>query len=596
MQQDASGNQSLVAAANGFVTERNAKAFTSAGDGNWNSLATWTDGADYPRLSADTATISAGNEVTIPTGLTVAVGAIALNAGTNTTTNRTKLINAGTLNLGAALSLPTISTLALSAGGMLDLMSFTITAAATDVNYDFAGSSGSHVTVRSTGGRGAFAITGTSVVVATWDYVDVSGLADSSFARSHTSAVMQHYDHCTFTDMENVIIDATTTSVNAGFEFTNNDIRSPHTPSGTDYQPQIVGGGQALGTRVRKFSDNTFSSSSTLGKFSITGIPALTEFTRNVVNRYQMNIPNAGAGVQTLTGNFWSNTSGDDGAFALGGDVWQTRTGEYFYYEGGNHVFQNTTSAVIATGCVFEVPQNTTYRGMNWFLPGAALSFTVQNNIWLGAGTPMSVLAALAPTIDFSNNTWYGDNFQTVSPNFGDFAIFETEQAAALSGTFNYYNNLAVVWNTNPGGAGAVTNPHISLRNAVGTQITSANFNGNAGYDNAGAYDVLAILGYWENRGGGQIVGLGINDITGDPLFLDKTRALATWDSSLGGPGTAAHAISEMLKLNGYGGTFNAAYGLAALLTYVKAGFQPTGLGLVLYNGTGVAGANIGFR
>lgn len=576
----------------GGAAERAPKAFVSAGDGNVNSIATWTDGVDYPRLPADTVTVAAGHEITVPSGFTWGVGAIALNAGLNTTTNRTKIKINGTLNMGGDLALATITSIEMGAGSIIDLKGFNVTQSATDVKTILAGNSGSHVTVRSTGGRGAWFPTSQNLTTATWDYVDCDGLAASNLGRAHGAAApTNHYDHCTFNDMSDWYIDRTNVSANAGIVFTNNDVRNAH--SANAIQAGIVLGGQALGSGTRVFTGNTFNGGSLLGSLLFSGVVSLT-FEDNIIVRHFINV--TGNNV-TLNRNMMYNITGEDTCFFASGSLIPAITGDYFYHEGGNHVFGSSNTTVSAIGNVFEVPQVITYAGMNWFLYStASVAITLQNNIWLGAGTPLSITGASAPTIDISGNTGYVNNFQTISPNFGDFGIFETEQVSALSGTFNYYNNLVVVPNTHPGGGAAVTNPHISLRNAVGSQVTSANFNGKAGYDNAGAYDAAVVVGYWENRGGGQIAGLGVNDVAADPLFVDKSRALATWDTSLGGAGTAAHAIAEMLKLNGYGGAFNSSYGLAALLTYVKAGFQPSGAGATAYNGTGLAGANIGFR
>jgi hypothetical protein len=67
----------------------------------------------------------------------------------------------------------------------------------------------------------------------------------------------------------------------------------------------------------------------------------------------------------------------------------------------------------------------------------------------------------------------------------------------------------------------------------------------------------------------------GANDVSGDPGFVDATRRLSTWDTSLGGLGTAANAIAELIKLNDDAG-YNTSYTVANAIAYVQAGFQPT--------------------
>lgn len=571
------------------------RAFTSAGDGLWSNPSTWSktvaaNGA-YPRYPDDTVTIAAGHEVTIPAGLCVRVGAIALAAGTNTSTDRTKIINGGIHELAGNCTFAGIGSYEMTAGAILDLRGFTLTSSTTDNKFIPTGTSGARCKVKSTGARGIVSFNSNSSVF-TADYTDFEGLGASFLGRSHGATPNgNHADHCTFSNMADWYFDSTNSVANASIAFTNNDIRN--VPSAAAIQCGITFGSQAIGSGSRVFTGNSFSGGSFLGKIVITNVATLT-FTDNIIDHCDV-LP---AIAITFANNFFSNTVGDDGAFEFGGSGITTWTNNYMYYVGGNHVFASQSNAVTATGNICEVPQDLTYRGANWFLYGAAsVAITLQNNIFLGAGTPLSLTAAAAPTIDFSNNTWYGNNFSTsVSSAFADFGMFETEQSAALSGTFNYYNNIVAVKDTSTIGGNAVINPHITLRNAVGSQITSANYNGKTGYASNGSYDAAASVGYWENRGAGQIAGLGANDVSADPLFADKAAALATWDASLGGPGTAANAITEMLRVNSYGAAFNSAYSITALLAYVKAGFQPSGAGATAYNGTGLAGANIGFR
>ena len=81
----------------------------------------------------------------------------------------------------------------------------------------------------------------------------------------------------------------------------------------------------------------------------------------------------------------------------------------------------------------------------------------------------------------------------------------------------------------------------------------------------------------------------GVNDVTGDPAFVAKTRNLAAWDLSLGGAGTIANAKAQLAKLNDT--DFNSAYSISALLTYVRGGFAPTN---AAYHNTAHDGTDIG--
>jgi hypothetical protein len=56
---------------------------------------------------------------------------------------------------------------------------------------------------------------------------------------------------------------------------------------------------------------------------------------------------------------------------------------------------------------------------------------------------------------------------------------------------------------------------------------------------------------------------------------VDVTRTMKTWDASLGGPGTYAHAIAELRKRNDESG-FDSRFTLANLRAYIEEGFRPT--------------------
>ncbi|MFM1848241.1 MAG: hypothetical protein RL417_1715 [Pseudomonadota bacterium] len=66
----------------------------------------------------------------------------------------------------------------------------------------------------------------------------------------------------------------------------------------------------------------------------------------------------------------------------------------------------------------------------------------------------------------------------------------------------------------------------------------------------------------------------GIHDVNVDPQFVDPARDIAAWDKSLGGPGTAAHAVGELAKRNDPSG-FNPNYTVERLRLYVREGFRP---------------------
>lgn len=82
----------------------------------------------------------------------------------------------------------------------------------------------------------------------------------------------------------------------------------------------------------------------------------------------------------------------------------------------------------------------------------------------------------------------------------------------------------------------------------------------------------------------------GANDLSVDPDFVDETRDLAAWDTSLSGAGTAASALAELRNRNDDSG-YDSNYTISALIDYVQAGFVPQATAL---NGAGYGGEDIG--
>lgn len=81
----------------------------------------------------------------------------------------------------------------------------------------------------------------------------------------------------------------------------------------------------------------------------------------------------------------------------------------------------------------------------------------------------------------------------------------------------------------------------------------------------------------------------GANDVSANPLFVDSTRSLRTWDTALGGAGTNANALAELALMNS--STWDSNYTPTALATWVTAGFVPTSASL---DGAGLAGVDCG--
>lgn len=108
-----------------------------------------------------------------------------------------------------------------------------------------------------------------------------------------------------------------------------------------------------------------------------------------------------------------------------------------------------------------------------------------------------------------------------------------------------------------------------------GTLVTDIVAGANADYN--GAFNVIAGVsgkGYHTPT----TVAPGAHDQTGNPDCIDPRRSFATWDATLGGPGTRAHAATEVMKQNDPTG-YNPAYNMPAYWTYKRTGFIPRASG-----------------
>ena len=193
---------------------------------------------------------------------------------------------------------------------------------------------------------------------------------------------------------------------------------------------------------------------------------------------------------------------------------------------------------------------------------GAAFTTTITNNLFLPnaagecSGTPFSALGDANTTIVFNHNTCcVGTQGCVVGETYGG-------HPGMLS---SFKSNI--FW-SNVSGTGYKLYDSGS-DDAVTDLVTSGNCNYNCGYNldttkGAKSYGAAASGADLEFSSGSP----GANDQDVNPQFVAGTRDLASWDAALGGAGTVAGALSGLQA-----GT--AGYTIAALLTWVKAGYSP---------------------
>jgi hypothetical protein len=579
-------------------------AFTSNCAGstcNWNSGASWAGGtgSNWPRFSSDTATISANDQVAIPSGVTVNIGSITFTAGTSGTTTVT--IN-GTLSLFGPMTLAASTALGGGPGGIFDLRGNNVTSPSSGtIQYNLAGNVGSHFVLRSTGAVGKLIYNFSSAVVSTWSYVDVTGLGDSVFGRGQSTAgSFQSYSHVTFTNCGAVSLEDTAVGANSGILVSHVDFRNPsaaNPSTANSYQPRINFGSTVLGSQQRTIEYTTWSEiSPTTTNYGVMQITAhgLT-LNNSVIADYQTYIAYAD---NTFENSFQIMNA--QPRFAVTGETPQILTSDYFYNNitvGGGHAFDTSNSTLVVTNSVFEGAEPVTDTTYKWFLDGGvgnSGNWTIHGNIFIGFGVAIdfytSAGGSQSPTVLFYNNTSFIDNKNQVESTPVAVGMRVDHPGTYLNGsTVQFYNNIIDKPNT-----ATAQDVFISLTTTDANQVTYANYN--AGWEEPSTSPSTPVLystgpsppTYSITVTGGYAA----NDFAANPQFIDNTRKLAVWDTSLGGPGTVAHAVAQMLQLNGYGGTFNSSYTEANLLSYVRAGFVPGNS--AAFKGTGRSGADVG--
>lgn len=213
-------------------------------------------------------------------------------------------------------------------------------------------------------------------------------------------------------------------------------------------------------------------------------------------------------------------------------------------------------------GCIFESAG--TFNDGDCVMPGTPASpvtITVEHCLALPngggghTGTMTSLLGNANVTLIARHNTWFLGGQSAI--NIGETYLGHANMVA------QYRDNLC--WDT--------TARNYKMNNVAATavdQAPAANLHHNAGYFVLPGSNLKGYNGLLLSTGSP-----GASDVDGvDPLFVDRTRDFAAWDGSIaGGAGTIAHGLAELKKKNDP--TYNSAYTIAALVTWVKAGFVP---------------------
>ena len=202
---------------------------------------------------------------------------------------------------------------------------------------------------------------------------------------------------------------------------------------------------------------------------------------------------------------------------------------------------------------------------------GRAIHLNVTQNLVLPngngsgpSGTLISLLGAPGWTASVERNTY------VVRGSAGGLAIAETYTGhAGMVTTAN--SNLAVGMQ----GSGSVIH---QLSTPVSNYVTEARNNGFWGLSTPYAAAASAFASP-----------PGAGDVSADPEFVDESRDLAAYDALLGGPGTIAHLMQMVARMNDAG--FNPAYEPSAIRAWIMDGWRPQN---AAFRGAGRNGVDIG--
>jgi hypothetical protein len=542
-------------------------AFTSKATGNWSSAGqtTWNE-VGVPG-NGDTVTINNTHTVTVDTNTTVGTSPVAGTVVVTVTgTTGTLVIATGvTLTVRGDINLNN-SVLTMNAGSTLTFDASAATPTSTTyrilngtAGYQHTakvainGSSGSRCTVNSNASGGNGYITNTadsgSLVVTYCDFTRVGDATNPAVRANAQQDAGIDLQNCTFTSCGKI---TQTGSPGATIVFRFRGVTTTSTAGTTSLD--IDTGTTTMTSGTRLVQDCAFDKITTISRtLNLT-------CTNNILTDPGFTNDNAVAWA-SFTGNLLRFTTG---AVNIYGDI----TNCYVLHlqtSGNPHMLgmgsDNRNQTI--SGCIFELIDSAVDGDC---ILAAATSnnytLTVSHNLKLpntgnnSPGTLVSALGNAKTTLVMTHNTVHsgGTGGENISLRVGE--------------TYNAHAGMVTSVQNNLGWDGTAGRGYLAgnINGAPNTDVvTSANMDYNGKYN-------LIGTGYtgWVFSSGSP----GAHDVTGDPQFVDSARDIAKWDTSLGGAGTAANAVTELSKLNDAAG-YNTNYTIAALMTYVKAGFVP---------------------
>lgn len=553
-------------------------ACSSNGTGNWNDGSKWNTCSASGPIAGDTVTINNGHTITCPPATTCAFGVagatdMTIAAGGVLTVN-------GTLNQGGGISL--IGTLTFNAGSTWapqGAFATTYQGTTTPAALNFNGAAGNRATLSGTGSNYTWLVgsTGNQVINLLGSYCDV-WLGGST----HLGLATEGNGNNQRIEFSNCIVRPQTRwnissafypSVSSTFKFTNSDIRLAVANwlvfgfnSATNFN---------FNANTQGFFNSTVTGLTSGNGSQITiqaGTGATSQFVFSNVVTENVAITNKSP-VSITTWGFYQHltptpltsayyAAGTSGTSAVSGSV---GFGDFT----NTHLFSTGAAGqtVNFSGGYSEGSDAT--GAENHFLPDEAsgANGTVNISNWITRGGNAVISRnATSGSVTIDHHTHVSNTNTDCDSIWIDESTTPTLTTAVIE------NSLLRSTCTNTGKLQLVNG---FVQGAF--VITFTNYNGFYNATAPNQYSTMSVTGHTYPDSA-----FGANDVAADPLFVQGTRTIATWDTSLGGTGTAAGAFDAMVcAMNGIDKTGaactpNASYSVANLLAYVQAGYTPT--------------------
>ena len=389
-------------------------------------------------------------------------------------------------------------------------------------------------------GGGAGSATGVLDV----SYCDINGMASSDLKIDDSADSTIQY--CNFATSDGLKFSALTSSSN--FLFTRNDFRSPSITAGYVLK---LDDSTTPNTGTRTISYNTFSDSAVQ---EIHAYAHDLNFTGNVLNNHVIESTAGRYDHIYLANTFAHQIAQTQSLLTLTGggtinqNVFVTASDDPTCITTG----ADATSDTVITNNIFELTYDVAATTPGRCIAANTSNLEIKNNLLTSpdeARMLSSITAANSCDVDMSRNTVF---IAATGGTLGN--LVSNESGGTFTGTtVSIRNNL-----TMEDGYG------IALTGA--DQLTYTDYNA---WDVDDDYNGVSITGKSEGD-----AGFGGSDQSGvDPDFVDDTAAIDTWDSSIGGAGTFANAVTELLLLND--SSYDSRYSTANARLYYAAGFAP---------------------